>query len=77
MTTTPIPQADLTALFEILDAHPLKIGGDEPLEAHLVTMEGEEGEVVEFRTEKDVPKMWMHPDDYAELVGLGALNGKQ
>jgi hypothetical protein len=57
-----IDPVDLKKLFEALDAHPVKFGGERPLEAHLV-----EGNIVELRTTAGHPVLAMTLADYESL----------
>lgn len=69
-TAEPLCHADLTKLFEVLDAHPFRFGGGKPLTAHLVPVEEDGqvlGEVVELRTPSGSPALVMNRSDYEEL----------
>lgn len=73
-------QAEMTALFELLDKNELRINLlKEPLEAHLVEVEGEDGqiigEVVELRNKTGSPVLVMNPTDYEELLNYKAPDG--
>lgn len=63
--------AKLKDLFELLDKTPLQLNrGKAKLEAHLVAVEGENGEVgevVELRTKDGAPVLVLCPSDYEEM----------